>query len=111
MLGLSNGARCGLTGFCAGLAGKTAAHNVTLNAILPGPFDTDRTAATLERSSMASGKSLEDTTAERRAENPSGQFGDPAEFGELCAFICSAQAGYITGQNLLIDGGGYPGTF
>jgi 3-oxoacyl-[acyl-carrier protein] reductase len=110
VLGLSNGARCGLTGFCAGLARKTVAHNVTLNAILPGPFDTDRLAATLEGSSIVSGKSLEDTTAERKAENPSGRFGDPAEFGELCAFICSAQAGYITGQNLLIDGGGYPGT-
>ena len=111
VLGLSNGARCGLTGFCAGLARKTVAHNVTLNAILPGPFDTDRLATTLEEASIASGKSLEDTTAERRAENPSGRFGDPAEFGEFCAFICSAQAGYITGQNLLIDGGGYPGTF
>lgn len=110
-LGLSNGARCGLTGFCAGLARKTVAHNVTLNAILPGPFDTDRLTATLEAVAIASGKSLEDITAESKLRNPSGRFGDPAEFGELCAFICSAQAGYITGQNLLIDGGGYPGTF
>ncbi|NQU57543.1 MAG: SDR family oxidoreductase [Rhodospirillales bacterium] len=111
VLGLSNGARSGLTGFCAGLARKTVRHNVTLNAILPGPFDTDRLGATLEGAAKASGKSLEDITAERRDSNPAGRFGDPAEFGELCAFICSAQAGYITGQNLLIDGGGYPGTF
>ena len=111
VLGLSNGARCGLTGFCAGLSRKTVAHNVTLNAILPGPFDTDRLNATLEGAAKASGQTLEQVTAERQAGNPAGRFGDPAEFGELCAFICSAQAGYITGQNLLIDGGGYPGTF
>lgn len=111
VLGLSNGARCGLTGFCAGLARKTVVHNVTLNAILPGPFNTDRLTATLEGAAMASGKSLKDITAERKLENPSGRFGDPAEFGDFCAFICSAQAGYITGQNLLIDGGCYPGTF
>jgi 3-oxoacyl-[acyl-carrier protein] reductase len=111
VLGLSNGARCGLTGFCAGLARKTVAHNVTLNAILPGPFDTDRLAATLEGAAKVSGNSLDDITAERQLGNPAGRFGDPAEFGELCAFICSAQAGYITGQNLLIDGGSYPGTF
>jgi 3-oxoacyl-[acyl-carrier protein] reductase len=111
ILGLSNGARCGLTGFCAGLARKTVAHNVTLNSILPGPFDTDRLGATLAGAARASGQSLEDVTAQRKASNPAGRFGDPAEFGELCAFVCSAQAGYITGQNLLIDGGGYPGTF
>ncbi|MBT4934973.1 MAG: SDR family oxidoreductase [Rhodospirillaceae bacterium] len=111
VLGLSNGARSGLTGFCAGLARKTVRHNVTLNAILPGPFDTDRLSATLEGAAKAAGKSVAEITEERRASNPAGRFGDPAEFGELCAFICSAQAGYITGQNLLIDGGGYPGTF
>ncbi len=110
ILGLSNGARCGLTGFCAGLARKTVAHNVTINAILPGPFDTDRLNATLEGAVKASGKSMEEVRIERMAENPAGRFGDPSEFGELCAFICSAQAGYITGQNLLIDGGGFPGT-
>ena len=111
VLGLSNGARSGLTGFCAGLARKTVRDNVTLNAILPGPFDTDRLSATLEGAAQASGKSMGEIRSERRAANPAGRFGDPAEFGELCAFICSAQAGYITGQNLLIDGGGYPGTF
>jgi 3-oxoacyl-[acyl-carrier protein] reductase len=111
VLGLSNGARCGLTGFCAGLARKTVAHNVTLNAILPGPFDTERLTATLKGAAKELGKPLEKISAERQAENPAGRFGDPAEFGELCAFICSTQAGYITGQNLLIDGGGYPGTF
>jgi 3-oxoacyl-[acyl-carrier protein] reductase len=100
-----------LTGFCPGLACKTVAHNVTLNAILSGPFDTDRLAATLEGVAKVSGKSLEDITTERQAGNPAGCFGGPAEFGELCAFNCSAQAGYITGQNLLIDGGGYPSTF
>jgi 3-oxoacyl-[acyl-carrier protein] reductase len=110
-LGLSNGARCGLTGFCAGLARQTVIHNVTINAILPGPFDTNRLAETLEVAAKVSGKSIEDITAERQAGNPSGRFGNPEEFGEFCAFICSAQAGYITGQNLLIDGGGYPGTF
>jgi len=111
ILGLSNGARSGLTGFCAGLARKTVLHNVTLNAILPGPFDTDRLNATLEGAVKSSGKSMDEIRAARMASNPAGRFGDPAEFGELCAFICSAQAGYITGQNLLIDGGGYPGTF
>lgn len=111
VLGLSNGARTGLTGFCAGLARKTVRHNVTLNAILPGPFDTDRLSSVLEGAAKAAGKTLAETTEERRVVNPAGRFGDPAEFGELCAFICSAQAGYITGQNLLIDGGDYPGTF
>ena len=110
VLGLSNGARTGLTGFCAGLARKTVRHNVTLNAILPGAFETDRLTATLEGAAKASGQTLEEISNQRRAANPSGRFGYPAEFGELCAFVCSAQAGYITGQNFLIDGGGYPGT-
>ncbi|MBL6933173.1 MAG: SDR family oxidoreductase [Rhodospirillales bacterium] len=110
ILGLSNGARAGLTGFCAGLARKTVAHNVTLNSILPGPFDTDRLNATLEGAVKSSGMSMDEIRAARMASNPAGRFGDPEEFGELCAFICSAQAGYITGQNLLIDGGSYPGT-
>jgi len=75
------------------------------------PFYPDRLKATLEGSAIASGTSLEDATAERMAENPSGRFGDPSEFGEFCAFICSDQAGYITGQNLLINVDGYPSTF
>jgi 3-oxoacyl-[acyl-carrier protein] reductase len=100
-LGLSNGARSGLTGFVAGLARRTVRHNVTINNLLPGPFDTDRLRAVVP----------EHLRAERMAQNPAGRFGDPEEFGEACAFLCSAQAGYITGQNLLIDGGAYPGTF
>lgn len=110
ILGLSNGARAGLTGFVAGLARETVRHNVTINNILPGPFDTDRLNATLAGAAAKSGQSPEDVRRARAAANPAGRFGDPAEFGALCAFVCSAQAAYITGQNLLIDGGAYPGT-
>ena len=111
ILGLSNGARSGLTGFVAGIARKTVASNVTINNILPGPFDTDRLRANLKVAAENAGISEDEMAKQRAQSNPAGRFGDPAEFGELCAFICSAQAGYITGQNLLIDGGGYPGTF
>jgi 3-oxoacyl-[acyl-carrier protein] reductase len=111
ILGLSNGARTGLTGFVAGIARQTVAHNVTINNILPGPFDTDRLRSTIAVTAKASGKPVEQVARDRQTANPAGRFGDPAEFGELCAFICSAQAGYITGQNFLIDGGAYPGTF
>jgi len=111
ILGLSNGARSGLTGFVAGLARKTVIKNVTINNILPGPFDTDRLNATLEGAASAAGVSIDEIRQQRMASLPAGRFGDPAEFGELCAFVSSAQAGYINGQNLLIDGGGYPGTF
>ena len=110
ILGLSNGARAGLTGFVAGIARKTVAHNVTINGILPGPFDTDRLVGNFKKVAADTGRPLEEIKAERAKLNPAGRFGDPHEFGELCAFICSAQAGYITGQNLLIDGGGFPGT-
>ena len=110
ILGLSNGARAGLTGFVAGLARKTVAHNVTINNILPGPFDTDRLRSTIATVAKASGRSIEDVTRERQAQNPAGRFGTAAEFGEVCAFVCSAQAGYITGQNFVLDGGAYPGT-
>lgn len=110
ILGLSNGARAGLTGFVAGIARKTVKHNVTINALLPGPFDTDRLNSTLKGAAEASGRSMEDVRAERAAGNPAGRFGQPEEFGEACAYLCSAQAGYITGQNLLLDGGAYPGT-
>ena len=109
-LGLSNGARAGLTGFIAGLSRKTVAHNVTINNILPGPFDTDRLRSTIVAAAKASGRSVEELTRERQAQNPAGRFGTAAEFGEVCAFVCSAQAGYITGQNLVLDGGAYPGT-
>ncbi len=110
ILGLSNGARAGLTGFVAGIARKTVRHNVTINGLLPGPFDTDRLRATIASVAEASGRSVEEVAAERAAGNPAGRFGRPEEFGEACAFLCGAQAGYITGQNLLIDGGGFPGT-
>ncbi|WP_234196920.1 SDR family oxidoreductase [Pseudacidovorax sp. NFM-22] len=111
ILGLSNGARSGLTGFVAGLARQTVAHNVTVNNLLPGPFETGRLRETARRWSLQSGKSEETVLAERRAANPSGRFGTIAEFGDACAFLCSAQAGFITGQNLLMDGGLYPGVF
>ena len=111
ILGLSNGARSGLTGFVAGLARKTVAHNVTINNLLPGPFETDRLLETAHLWSMQTGKSKEVVLAERRAGNPAGRFGIPAEFGDACAYLCSAQAGFITGQNLLMDGGSYQGTF
>ncbi len=109
-LGLSNGARAGLTGFVAGLARQTVRHNVTINNLLPGPFDTDRLRANTRAAAERAGRSFETLYAERRAANPAGRFGQPEEFGEACAFLCAAQAGYITGQNLLIDGGDYPGT-
>jgi 3-oxoacyl-[acyl-carrier protein] reductase len=113
VLGLSNGARSGLTGFVAGLARqpRVATANVTLNNLLPGPFDTDRLRATAEGAAAKTGQSVDEVLAARRSANPSGRFGDPAEFGAACAFLCSAQAGYITGQNLLLDGGAFPGTF
>ena len=111
ILGLSNGARSGLTGFVAGLARKTVAANVTINNILPGPFDTERMHANIKVNAEKAGLSVEEMTKRKATANPAGRFGDPNEFGELCAFVCSAQAGYITGQNLLIDGGGFPGTF
>jgi 3-oxoacyl-[acyl-carrier protein] reductase len=111
VLGLSNGARSGLTGFVAGVARKVAVHNVTINNLLPGLFDTDRIGATLEAQAQSKGMSIEEARRERMKSVPAGRFGDPAEFGKACAFICSVHAGYITGQNLLIDGGAYPGTF
>ena len=110
ILGLSNGARAGLTGFVAGLSRQTVRHNVTINNLLPGPFETDRLRATLEGAAKANGRSVEEEMAARRAGNPAGRFGDPDEFGAACAFLCSAAAGFITGQNLLLDGGAFPGT-
>jgi 3-oxoacyl-[acyl-carrier protein] reductase len=111
VLGLSNGARSGLTGFVAGLARKTVRHNVTINNLLPGPFDTDRQKSLLADAARAAGTTPEQVRAERAGANPAGRFGDPLEFGALCAFLASSHAGYITGQNFLIDGGAYPGTF
>ena len=111
ILGLSNGARSGLTGFVAGLARKTVAHNVTINNLLPGPFDTDRLNATMQAGAAASGKALDQIRAERMAQNPAGRFGTAEEFGAMCAFLCSCHASFMTGQNVLMDGGAYPGTF
>src|SRR5688572_5638590 len=110
-LGLSNGARTGLHGFIAGLSRTTVRHNVTINNLLPGPFETDRLRANLEFNAKKLGKSAEELRKSRSEANPAGRFGTIEEFGDACAYLCSAQAGYITGQNLLIDGGHYPGTF
>jgi 3-oxoacyl-[acyl-carrier protein] reductase len=110
-LGLSNGARTGLTGFVAGFSRQIARHNVTINNLLPGAFDTDRLRSTMAALAKDKSLSLEEAKAERAQGIPAGRLGDPAEFGEACAYLCSAQAGYVTGQNFLIDGGAYPGTF
>ena len=111
VLGLSNGARSGLTGFVAGLARKTVAHNVTINNLLPGFFDTDRNATVIGGQAKARGVAYEQVLAERVATIPAGRIGNPEEFGAACAWLCSTQAGFITGQNWLLDGGAYPGTF
>ncbi|RKP43728.1 SDR family oxidoreductase [Trinickia fusca] len=111
VLGLSNGARSGLTGFVAGVARNVAQHNVTINNLLPGLFDTDRIAATFTAQASSKGVSLDEARRARMKTIPAGRFGEPGEFGKACAFLCSVHAGYITGQNWLIDGGAYPGTF
>ena len=111
ILGLSNGARSGLTGFVAGIARKTVGHNVTINNLLPGMFATDRLLGTIGAAAKAQGVSVEEAQRRRMASVPAGRFGDAWEFGQACAYLCSAQAGYVTGQNFLIDGGAYPGTF
>ena len=110
ILGLSNGARAGLTGFVAGISRKTVINNVTINGLLPGPFNTDRLRNTAKAEAEKSGTTVEARMAERAKQNPAGRFGDPEEFGEACAFLCSAKAGFITGQNILLDGGAFPGT-
>jgi len=104
-LGLSNGARAGLTGFVGGLARQVAKHNVVINNLLPGPFMTARTEDGLRKRSAKVGQDYEAFAKARMAEVPAGRFGDPDEFGKACAFLCSANAGFIVGQNLLIDGG------
>jgi 3-oxoacyl-[acyl-carrier protein] reductase len=110
-LDLSSGARAGLTAFVAGIARTVADKNVTINSILPGAFDTDRLRSALSKTAEKSGKSITQLAADRIGTIPAKRFGDPAEFGAACAFLCSAQAGYITGQNLLIDGGSFAGAF
>jgi 3-oxoacyl-[acyl-carrier protein] reductase len=111
VLGLSNGARTGLTGFVAGLARKVAPHGVTINNLLPGPFDTDRLRAGFRFRAEESGEDIDTVRQAMAAGVPTGRFGTPEEFGAACAFICSAHAGYLVGQNILLDGGAYPGTF
>jgi 3-oxoacyl-[acyl-carrier protein] reductase len=112
-LGLSNGARSGLTGFVAGTArqARLAAHNVTINNLLPGSFDTDRLRSGFASVAQKSVQSLDAVMDARRMTVPAQRFGTPEEFGALCAFLCSVQAGYVNGQNVLIDGGAFPGTF
>ena len=110
ILGLSNGARAGLTGFVAGISRKTVINNVTINGLLPGPFDTDRLRGTAKGEAEKRKIDVEQVLAERAKLNPAGRFGTPEEFGEACAFLCSAKAGFITGQNILLDGGAFPGT-
>ena len=111
ILGLSNGARAGLTGFCAGLARKTAMHNVTINNILPGPFATDRFFSNIQVQANAAGMEFEEMLEIRNKQNPAGRPGDPKEFGDACAFLCSSKSGYIVGQNFLLDGGAFNSTF
>jgi len=111
ILGLSNGARSGLTGFVAGVAREVAKHNVTINNLLPGDFDTERHQSNTMAMAKLQKKTYEEMRAIRIAQVAAGRFGAPAELGEYCAYLCSAQASFITGQNLLIDGGKYPGTF
>ena len=111
ILGLSNGARAGLTGFVAGLARKTVAQNVTINNLLPGYFDTDRQRTNIETLAKNWGVSVDEARARRIATIPAGRLGNIEEFGAACAYLCSAQAEFVTGQNFLIDGGAYPGTF
>ena len=112
MLGLSNGARSGLTGFVAGLARSSiAAQGVTINNLLPGPFDTDRLQGLFASAAKKTGESVEALAATRRKGIPVQRFGTPEEFGAACAFLCSPLAGFITGQNLLLDGGAFGGTF
>ncbi|GAA5193051.1 SDR family oxidoreductase [Ferrimonas gelatinilytica] len=110
ILGLSNGARAGLTGFIAGLARETVAHNVTINNLLPGPFETDRLTTALQAEADKVGVTVDRLREQKQQLAPARRFGKPEEFGAACAFLCSAQAGYISGQNWVLDGGAFPGT-
>lgn len=110
-LGLSNGARSGLTGFVAGLARSTVSHGVTINNLLPGTFDTARLAGNFAAQAARQGITPEQAIATRLARHPARRFGHPDELGKTCAFLCSVHAGYINGQNILLDGGSFPGVF
>ena len=107
ILGMSNGARAGLTGFVAGLARQVARHNVTINNLLPGPFLTDRLRSGAVHTAQQEGRPVDEVLAERAKSTPAGRVGDPAEFGDACAFLCAASSGFIVGQNLLLDGGAF----
>jgi 3-oxoacyl-[acyl-carrier protein] reductase len=110
-LDLSSGARAGLTGFLAGVAKTVANRNVTINGLLPGKFDTDRIRSTTQFAADKAGVPLEEFSERQRREIPAGRIGTPEEFGKACAFLCSAHAGYITGRNMILDGGLYPSAF
>jgi 3-oxoacyl-[acyl-carrier protein] reductase len=110
-LDLSSGARAGLTAFLCGVARQIAPHGITINHILPGSFDTDRLEHNMQTVAKSQNITVEQAKANRTATVPAKRFGYPDEFGAACAFLCSAHAGYITGQNLLIDGGVFPGAF
>jgi 3-oxoacyl-[acyl-carrier protein] reductase len=109
-LGMSNGARTGLTGFVAGLARQVARHNVTINNLLPGPFLTDRLRSLSMAEAQKTGRTAEEVIAERGKQGPAGRVGDPAEFGAACVFLCAASSGFVVGQNLLLDGGAFNST-
>ena len=112
VLGLSNGARSGLTGFVAGAArGKLASQGITINNLLPGAFDTDRLRGMMQGAAQKTGQPVDSLAEARRKTIPAGRFGTPEEFGAICAFLCSTHAAYLTGQNVLVDGGAFPGTF
>lgn len=110
-LGLSNGARSGLTGFVAGLARTTVAKGVTINNILPGTFDTARLAGNFAAQAQREGKSVDEVRHARLVKHPAHRFGQPSELGHTCAFLSSVHAGYINGQNVLLDGGSFTGVF
>ncbi len=109
-LGMSNGARAGLTGFVGGLARQVARHNVTINNLLPGPFLTDRLRANAAQAAEQAGRTVDDLLHERAQQSPAGRVGDPTEFGDACVFLCAASSGFIVGQNLLLDGGAFNAT-
>ena len=111
ILGLSNSARAGLTGFVAGASREVAKHNVTINNLLPGDFETERHTSNTRDMAKVQGRTYEEMKAIRTAAVAAGRFGDPAELGDFCAYLCSDQAGFMTGQNFLMDGGKFPGTF
>jgi 3-oxoacyl-[acyl-carrier protein] reductase len=108
-LGLSIAARSGLTGFVAVLARQVVRHNVTVNGLLPGRFDTERLRANMTYAASQSRQTPEEEAERARAEIPAGRFGHPDELGAACTFLCSQQAGFITGQNIVLDGGAFPG--